>query len=728
MTEPARHAADTNPLLDAALWYADQGYPVYPIWWPKDGGCTCEKPDCDHPGKHPLSRLVKHGKNNATHDQAVIRRWWARYPDANIGLVTGPAGGLLVLDVDRDAGGFATLAALEAENGPLPETRRVTSGGGGRHYHFPYPEQVEAPIKSRPLGPGLDVKADGGSIIVPPSRHKSGGTYTWEENPLETPLAPVPGWLLALLQASGSPRVAPAAAPPAGDGAGPGAPAVKTAGRIPEHQRHITLASLAGTMRARGMSPEALEAALLAENRSRCEKPLPDDEVQDIARAIGAKPAGPPAASRPAGRGADARPVELGAQQWPAPLEAAAYQGLAGLYVRLVEPHTEADPAALLGQFLVGIGNLLGRRVYFPVERGRHYPNLNLCLVGPTAKGRKGTAWDHVRTVLRSVDTPWASSRLASGLSSGEGLIWAVHDEVTTRSPIKEHGRVVDYQDVISEPAITDKRLLVVETEFAAVLHMMRREGSSLSAIVRQAWDQGDLRALTKNSQARATGAHVSIIGHITLDELRRYLDRTEIGNGFANRFLFLCARRVRELPEGGELESIDFAPLLRSLHEVVRFAQTSSPPELRRDPEAAALWRERYHDLSQGRPGLFGAVVSRAEAQTVRLALLYALLDCSPVIGRRHLEAALAVWRYAEESARFIFGAALGDPLAEELLAFVRARPEGGTRTEIRDLCSRNRSAEEINGALAALTEAGLVTVTEEPTGGRPITRIKSL
>jgi hypothetical protein len=132
---------------------------------------------------------------------------------------------------------------------------------------------------------------------------------------------------------------------------------------------------------------------------------------------------------------------------WPEPLAEPAFHGLAGEIVRAIEPHTEADLAALLIQFLVGFGNLVGRGPYTAVEADRHYANLFAALVGVTAKGRKGTAWGHVRRVLENIDPQWASGRIQGGLSSGEGLIWGVRDKIEKQEAIRKKGRVVGLPD-----------------------------------------------------------------------------------------------------------------------------------------------------------------------------------------------------------------------------------------------------------------------------------------
>lgn len=234
---------------------------------------------------------------------------------------------------------------------------------------------------------------------------------------------------------------------------------------------------------------------------------------------------------------ASSKPTES-VDSWPA-LDGAALHGLAGDIVKTIEPHTESDQVAILVQLLVAFGNCLGRSPYFMAEADRHGMNLNAALVGETSKGRKGTSWGHSRRLFQSVDAEWTENRILNGLSSGEGLIWAVRDEITKDEAIREKGRATgEYQRVVIDLGVKDKRLLVLESEFASTLRVMSREGNTLSAIIRQAWDSGNLRTMTKNSPAQATGAHVSIIAHITRDELCRLIDTTEASNGFCNRFL----------------------------------------------------------------------------------------------------------------------------------------------------------------------------------------------
>ncbi len=388
--------------------------------------------------------------------------------------------------------------------------------------------------------------------------------------------------------------------------------------------------------------------------------------------------------------------VPPASESWPSSLAEEAYHGLAGAVLRAISPHTEADPAAILLQFLTGFGNLIGRRPYFEVEASKHFSNLFCCLVGSTSKGRKGTSWGHVRSLLERVEQGWTAERVRSGLSSGEGLIFAVRDD-----------------------GEEDRRLLALEPEFATVLRAAEREGCTVSGRLREAWDSGNLGTLTRKDPLKATGAHVSVIGHVVRDEVRRYLRDSEKASGFGNRILWTCVRRSQLLPEGGNLTANDLNPLVEQLREAVTFARKTD--QVRRDDEAREIWREAYAKLSDDVPGLLGAITSRAEAQVVRLSLLYALLDCSPVIRSEHLLAALAVWDYCSASARYIFGDASGDVVADEILTTLRAAGEDGlTRTDLRDLFKRNQSARRISDALETLRAAGLARVGKRETEGR--------
>jgi hypothetical protein len=316
---------------------------------------------------------------------------------------------------------------------------------------------------------------------------------------------------------------------------------------------------------------------------------------------------------------------------------------------------------------------------------------------------------------MRAADERWIDERVLHGLSSGEGLIYAVRDRL--------EGENKKGETMVLDEGVEDKRLLVMEAELAGVLKAMSRDGNTLSPVIRQAWDDGALQTLTKNSPMKATDAHVSIIGHITKAELLRHLTETEAANGFANRFIWLLVRRSKELPFGGEWHEVDISPLVSRLSSALEFG--SAPVLLTWGDSAREIWSEVYGPLSDGKPGLFGAVVGRAEAQAMRLAALYAAMGESHEIEREHLLAALALWDYSDKSARYIFGDATGDPVADQIFNSLRAAGKDGmTRTEISNLFGRNMSSERIAQALSLLHAAGRVRRKTHKTGGRQAER----
>ncbi|MFN0314051.1 MAG: hypothetical protein ACKVQA_03305 [Burkholderiales bacterium] len=400
--------------------------------------------------------------------------------------------------------------------------------------------------------------------------------------------------------------------------------------------------------------------------------------------------------------------------EWPKAMDPAALHGIAGDFVRMVEPNTEADPAAILIQFLVAFGALVGRGPHYLVERDQHHANLYVLLVGETSKARKGTSWSRVRDVFANIQD-WKPH--VSGLSSGEGLKYHVRDERKETGPNKRGEVVTETLDT----GVTDKRLLVMESEFASALRNAQRPSNTLSATIREGWDSGTLRTLTKNDPITATDAHICIIGHITAEELRAELTATDSANGFANRFLFVGVKRSKLLPHGGDsADPGEAKAIAERVRELAMTAKTRQRVTM--TPAARKMWEAVYPALSFGGDGLHGAVTARAEAQVIRLALVYCLLDGADQIEVLHIEAALAVWEYCDATAKHVFGASLGDRIADEIMrALQQAGDRGLSRTAIRDLFGRNQSAERIGAALELLHVKGRATCDSIKTEGRP-------
>ena len=403
-------------------------------------------------------------------------------------------------------------------------------------------------------------------------------------------------------------------------------------------------------------------------------------------------------AARP---GADPEPVTetrtlepTTAPDWPAPPDDAAYHGLAGTIVRAIAPHTEADPVGLLGTFLAIFATRAGNGWGFH-QGDWQAPALFVALVGETAIGRKGTAFGNIREAFNLADESWKDV-LVTGLGSGEGLITYLRDHEG------------------------DPRALVLETEFGRLLTAMTREGSTLSPIIRNAWDGVPLgrQVASRKQSGSVADHHVGILANITNVELARLLTSSDAANGFGNRFLWLAVRRGALQPFTQPVGGL-VSPFIPSLKAALEFAGRRG--QMRRTL-AGDQWWEAFYRNRRPRVGLAGALTARAEAYVVRLSMIYALLDGETAIDVPHLEAARALWEYAERSALYVFGDSTGDRHADALLKMLRR--DGGRvgYLEAKREIGLYRAADmdDVVRLLETLGLARLVRV-EKSSGGRP-------
>jgi hypothetical protein len=403
---------------------------------------------------------------------------------------------------------------------------------------------------------------------------------------------------------------------------------------------------------------------------------------------------------------------------WPV-LDKVAYYGLAGEVVNTLLPNTEADPAALLLQYLASVGNMIGRKPFFHIASANHYPNLVTIIAGRTARSRKGTSAQDIRLVMERADLDWTRDNVKSGISSGEGIIEMVRDARYTM----QKGAMV-----CTAAAVIDKRLLLDEREFSSTLSKMKQETNIVSRVLREAWDcyPPILSSRAKHNPSLATEPLISMVAHITLDELRQRLDKLSISDGFGNRFLYSCVDRSKLLAHGGNHDPAAIDALGVKTRAAVETAQKLD--RITMTPEAHALWTEIYNAMEQAplTSGLIDHITTRAAPQTLRLAMIYALLDGASQIDVPHLNAAEALWRFCEASASYIFEDMTGNHVVTTITRELGdIRPEGMTQRDIlHDIFGRNVRALEIREALRKLETAGKVRheMRTHPSGrGRP-------
>lgn len=377
---------------------------------------------------------------------------------------------------------------------------------------------------------------------------------------------------------------------------------------------------------------------------------------------------------------------------WPVLREEALY-GLAGSLVREIAPQTEADSAALLFTFLSAYGSALGTGPRAFADGAWHPARIWVLIVGRTSRSRKSTARAHVQGVMGLASPKWSTGHRVRSLSTGEGLIDVATDE---------HGK--------------GRRLWVSSAEFSRILKAGSRDGNTLLDVMNEAWDGEVLEIPTATNPRRVANAHISVLGLITLDQLRRRLTDEQLASGFANRFMPVLIQRSQKIASP---PIPDYTAIAQQVKVSLRRARDLGV--MRRSAEAEEMWTGIYEAVPD-LPGLCGDVTARAEAHMLRLQVTFAAMDGTATIGADHVSAAKAAWDYADASARYLFGDRTGHKVADELLLKLRAaHPDGLSHDEQRKEFSNNKQASELASARDLLISAGLAEETKLPTGGRP-------
>jgi len=370
---------------------------------------------------------------------------------------------------------------------------------------------------------------------------------------------------------------------------------------------------------------------------------------------------------------------------------------------------SETNPIAIAGNFLAYLSCAIGRAPYLAVGNTNHHPRIFFLHVGRSGRGRKGDAVSLVLRIdeaLRTQANDLAPQIHRGGLSSREGLAALIHD-----------GYRIGQQEV---PAIEDKRLWVVESEFANVLQQSRRGGNTLSAALRDCWDGVDLKPATKSNQVHATAPHVCLSGAISPVELLSLVQQRDLLNGFANRFLLVWGERTQIQPFPKRTPQARMEALARRVAKVLAFVREEtkqgSDPMLVVMAEAA---RSRYAELYQTELNqdlgntLVDNVLERRAPMLLRLAMILALADLQWQIEVQHVEAAMAWIRYATDSARFVFANGSGGPsephiawAAQRISEFLTVRGSASRRDLVVDCFGRHQPAVVVDAAIAHLIE----------------------
>ncbi len=697
----------------AALWNLERFGSVFPLKPNTKGGSG--------------SYRSPSWKDDAFTAREQVIAHWTRYPDDNIGVPASK--NHWVLDVDPRHGGDKSVEEHEVKYGKLPETFTVQTSGGGHHYYFSSPNAQKN--ASGDFAPGLDTRTltDEGNLgyVVGVGSIRDGNQYRVVR---DVPLVPAPVWLLDLIKSVKN---------------GSESSKKSEIEMIPEGERNNRLASLAGALRNQGLDEEGICEALDGINRSKCSPPLPDDEVRAIAHSVASYESG----SAPTWKlkGGDntiitakgtyrlETKVEEEKVEWVEPPEMPNdhdlegwkqraneriaslsrpraihedfFHGPVGNLCRAIQASSDVDPIAVGAQCLTILGSIYGRnpRIYSGGKFQR--PNLMLGIIGPTTLGRKGSGLGVLLdSIFQRLDNEWLENCVERGLTTGEGMIGRIRDPRTVDEDDGEDGLEKGDKD----PGVEDKRVLFLAEELPSILHKAKkRNDGSLFGTVCEGFDSPNFMSVTtKKGALRATGPHISIIGHGTVNYLNKAFDITDIAGGFCNRFLWIWSTMTQALLDAKVPEML-LIPFFRDASDAIKFAE--GVQEMTRTDEAQRLMEvEYYKSIATAPTGLLGDLLAREVAIVNRLSIIFALTDCSDIIKVEHIKVALALWNYSANCAALIFSGKL-DGLEDKILRILRQKPTGLTRTQIwKDLAvAHTKSTTEVLKALEVLEKASL-------------------
>lgn len=426
-------------------------------------------------------------------------------------------------------------------------------------------------------------------------------------------------------------------------------------------------------------------------------------------------------ANKPANKGRDCanlgqEPPEWDALATPPKADPLMFYGLLGRFARQAAEGTEVNPVAAMAAAMTWLSGSMGRNPVIHVGNDWHRLNLFAKHVGRSSRGGKNMALGLLKDVIKVIGKLPDGAALcpqmhSGGLSSREGLAWLIHD-----------GYKQGKEEFLP---IADKRLFVVETEFANVLAQGKRDNNTLSTALRDAWDGGSIKPAVKGCRVWATRTHIALYGCITPGELRSRMASNDLSNGFANRFMIFWAERQGCIPfpqrardEVADGFAQEFGKIIR--HGLGGYPSETSPRVLRMSKQGAGLYADCYREFRQPHPAgeLITGLLERRAPMLLRISGLFAMTDLQDEICRKHIEAAKCWMDYYTGSVAMIFAPTVDAEAeahrnedAEKLLAWLRDRGGWQARTAIIKVCfSGHLPADAINTALERLSLEGRI------------------
>lgn len=514
---------------------------------------------------------------------------------------------------------------------------------------------------------GIDIKSDAGYVVSPFSIHPNGNIYEplidhEDQNLYLDQLRPIPVKLLNLLKNHENEDVKPADSKNS---------SIVNEIKFTEGTRNNSLHRVASSIRPYLLSPDAIFKALKEENLFRCIPPLPESELRSIVNSV---------------------------QNYPIKVESQipqigpdAFYGIAGQLANEVSAIDGVSKEAILMQFLICIGNLCGQKFYYFIGGKKIYPSDFLILCGSTGSSKKGTSFSDVKWFFDKYWPEFTHSRLKTGVNSGEGLINCIRDKIISIEKDKTGKEI----EVIKDQGALSKIVLFLEPELSRLLKAGKREGSTVTETIRNAWDQVPLEINTSQRSIRSTDYNVSLIAHITPNELKSLVTDIDSSNGFLNRFLFCLAGNAepKVFPEPFEKVRFSFSTELVTL---ISFINSIESEVIDLDESARVYYEDIYKEYFYKPESEISDLIGRNIPHLLKMAMLYAILDRSPFIKTEHLKASKALIDFSENSIRYIFKDKIYNKKEKKILYFLSKHSGHSSRGKIQSDCFKNNISKE--------------------------------
>lgn len=613
--------------------------------------------------------------------------------NSNFAFLTGENNDFIVIDVDKKHDGLETLEVLKENGFDLFKLSKfiVKSGGGGYHFYFKHDPSLE--VKNLATKIGIDIRANGGIIVGPYSTHENGNIYeiiTENKDALDvTELTNLSENFFILLKRLNNEKSEKFILKQDFDNFD-NSPFRQNDNIFIEGHRNEQVFKYLCKRSSEYANLESFKKFGHFVNQTKCKPPLLKSEIEGIIKNVFQNY-----------RSSDSI-QEISNE---------AYIGPLGKFIFDLSNYVEPCKESLLIQSLVVLGNLLNKKFYISISGNKLNTNLFAIILGKTSKARKGTSKRIVETIFRDIWGDELRNRTKRGLSSGEGLIHSLRDPAYGVKENKNGEQIT----VLIDQGIENKNAIYYEEEFSRVLKSSKRDTNNITEVIREAYDSGNLSVLTRNNPLTATNTNVSIIAQSTIEEFKNILKNVDCDNGFYNRFIFCKASRANVIPHTISPIEIDaYHEFKIKMLKVKSFIELTNELEMEYSKDAMKLWEKYYLETAYS-DEINGNIKGRSEDQLQKVAMIYAISECSETIETRHLLASKAILDYCHQTIDYVFSSNKSEDLRDyKVLKYLKNNYKVSRSKIFKDVFKNKIKGFEMDQIRDRLLEKQFIDITQ--------------